>query len=135
MTRFNQVKYNAEASTAEVGSGMIWDDVYEQLLAYNVSVIGARAPGIGVGGFIVAGGGMSLKFYPWPRFIITITGYSYKTNQYGLAADNVVSMEVVLPTGQIKIISHSSHKDLFFALRGGGNNFVLFFPLEYAPNA
>ncbi|THU83073.1 FAD-binding domain-containing protein [Dendrothele bispora CBS 962.96] len=106
MSRFNQLKYNPQTSTVEVGSGMIWDDVYNQLQAHNVSVVGARAPGIGVGGFIVAGG-----------------GYSYKTNQYGLAADNVLSMEVVLPDGLIKTVSRLLDRELFFALRGGGNNF------------
>ncbi|KAJ3791923.1 FAD-binding domain-containing protein [Lentinula aff. detonsa] len=108
MARFNQLQFDAQASTVEVGSGMIWDDVYEQLQAYNVSVVGARATGIGIGGYIVAGG-----------------GYSYKTNQHGLASDNVVAMEVVLPDGEIKTVvgSRLVDRDLFFALRGGGNNF------------
>ncbi|KAJ3993016.1 hypothetical protein F5050DRAFT_1849452, partial [Lentinula boryana] len=108
MARFNQLQFDAQASTVEVGSGMIWDDVYEQLQAYNVSVVGARATGIGIGGYIVAGG-----------------GYSYKTNQHGLASDNVVAMEVVLPDGEIKTVvgSRLVDRDLFFALRGGGNSF------------
>lgn len=55
-----------------------------------------------------------------------LPGYSYKTNQYGLAVDNVVAIEVVLPTGKVKTVTHASDEDLFFALRGGGNNFVRF---------
>ena len=33
-------------------------------------------------------------------------------------------MEVVLPNGQVKTVTASTDRDLFFALRGGGNNFV-----------
>ncbi|KAF9257696.1 FAD-binding domain-containing protein [Marasmius fiardii PR-910] len=106
MTRLNHLEYDKKTSTVEVGAGMIWDDVYAQLHDKNVSVVGARATGLGVGGFIVAGG-----------------GYSYKTNQYGLAVDNVVAIEIVLPNGQIKKISSKQDKELFFAVRGGGNNF------------
>ncbi|KAK7043767.1 hypothetical protein VNI00_008379 [Paramarasmius palmivorus] len=106
MTRLNSLKYDEKTSTVEVGTGMIWDDVYAQLQDKNVSVIGARATGVGVAGFIIAGG-----------------GYSYKTNQYGLAADNVLAIEIVLPSGVIKNISSKQDKDLFFAVRGGGNNF------------
>ncbi|KAF9455883.1 FAD-binding domain-containing protein [Collybia nuda] len=105
MTRFNQITYHAHTNTVDIGSGLTWDQVYAALEPYNVSVVGARATGVGVGGFLLGG------------------GYSYKTNQYGLAVDSIVAMEVVLPTGQVKTITYTSDEDLFFALRGGGNNF------------
>lgn len=56
MTRFNDVVYNADAGTADVGTGLIWDDVYEALAAYNVNVVGGRVPGVGVAGFTLGGG-------------------------------------------------------------------------------
>ncbi|KAJ8078455.1 hypothetical protein PM082_012737 [Marasmius tenuissimus] len=105
MTNFNQVFYQQNTSTVDIGSGLTWDEVYSQLESYNVTVVGARATGVGVAGLLLGG------------------GYSYKTNQYGLAADNIVAMEVVLPDGQVKTVTASTDKDLFFALRGGGNNF------------
>jgi len=43
--------------------------------------------------------------------------------QYGLACDNVVNYEVVLADGSIVNANASSHTDLFFALKGGGNAF------------
>ena len=57
-------------------------------------------------------------------FMSLSKGYSYKTNQYGLSVDSVTEMELVLPNGQVKTITPKSDSDLFFALRGGGNNFV-----------
>jgi len=68
-------------------------------------VVGARATGIGVAGFLLGG------------------GYSYLTSQYGLAIDNIVAYELVLPSGAIVEVTANSHPDLFFALKGGYNNF------------
>ncbi|KAG0696311.1 FAD-binding domain-containing protein [Suillus ampliporus] len=65
---------------------------------YGVNVVGAKV--IGVGG-----------------------GYSYLTNQYGLAIDNVAAYELVLPNGTVTTIASSNDPDLFFGLRGSLNNF------------
>jgi len=34
-----------------------------------------------------------------------VVGYSYKSNQYGLAIDNVAGYELVLPNGTIKHVT------------------------------
>ena len=52
------------------------------------------------------------------------TGYSFKTNQYGLSLDTVVGFNLVLPNGTIAYVTESTHPDLFFGLKGGFNNFV-----------
>jgi len=51
-------------------------------------------------------------------------GYSYKTNQYGLAVDTIVGYNLVLPNGTVAYVTESTHPDLFFGLKGGFNNFV-----------
>ena len=56
MSRFKDVTYDADAGTAEVGAGLIWDDVYEALEPYSVNVVGGRVPGVGVAGFTLGGG-------------------------------------------------------------------------------
>jgi len=45
-----------------------------------------------------------------------LAGYSYKSNQYGLAIDNVAGYELVLPNGTIKYVAQKD-KDLWFGLR------------------
>ncbi|KAJ7621508.1 FAD-binding domain-containing protein [Mycena polygramma] len=105
MARFNQVIFHAESQTVDIGSGLVWDQVYADLEPYNVSVVGGRATGVGVAGLLLGG------------------GYSYKTNQYGLAVDSITAFELVLPSGKVQTITQKSDQDLFFALRGGGNNF------------
>ncbi|KIJ54446.1 hypothetical protein M422DRAFT_24395 [Sphaerobolus stellatus SS14] len=103
--RFNEIDYDPASSTVRVGSGNIWDDVYDKLIPLGATVVGGRVPGVGVAGFTLGG------------------GYSWMTELHGLALDNVVSYELVTPTGQIFNVTAQSHPDLFFGLKGGGNNF------------
>jgi hypothetical protein len=105
MRRFSEVNYDAKTNTVAIGAGMIWDDVYAALEPFAVNVIGGRVPGIGVAGFILGG------------------GYGWKSNQYGLAVDNVKAFELVLPDGCVEEVTELSNPDLFFGLKGGFNNF------------
>lgn len=50
-------------------------------------------------------------------------GISYFSNKYGWACDNVDSYEVVTASGIIINVSQKTFPDLYWALRGGGNNF------------
>ncbi|KAG2064933.1 FAD-binding domain-containing protein [Suillus decipiens] len=105
MYSFSDVVYDSVAQTVTVGTGLVWDDVYVALEQYNMTVAGVKATGIGVGGVALGG------------------GYSFMSNQYGLGLDNVVAFELVLPNGTVADITGSTNPDLFFALRGGFNNF------------
>ncbi|KAG6380802.1 hypothetical protein JVT61DRAFT_5186 [Boletus reticuloceps] len=103
-SRFANVIYDAATQTATIGAGLIWDEVYAALEPYGVNVAGGRVSGIGVAGFTLGG------------------GYSWHANQYGLTIDTVQAFELVLPNGTVTNVNES-HADLFFALRGGFNNF------------
>ncbi len=76
LRRFRKTIFHENNQTVDIGPGLVWDDVYKSLEPYNVSVIGGRLTGVGVGGFTLGG------------------GYSWKSNQYGLAIDNVLEYEV-----------------------------------------
>jgi FAD/FMN-containing dehydrogenase len=56
MSRFNNVIYDPDTQTVRVGTGLTWDDVYSTLDNYNVTVLGGRVSGIGVGGLMLGGG-------------------------------------------------------------------------------
>ena len=47
-------------------------------------------------------------------------GYSWKTNQYGLTIDTIVSFELVLPSGDQLLVTNTSNPDLFFGLKASG---------------
>ena len=48
-----------------------------------------------------------------------LSGYSFKTNQYGLTVDNIARFEIVLPNGSITSVT-SEDEDLWFGLRVSG---------------
>ena len=57
LARFNAFNVDTKAKTVDLGPSLLWDDVYERLDPYGVTVIGGRIPGVGVGGLILGGGG------------------------------------------------------------------------------
>ncbi|KAJ7727580.1 FAD dependent oxidoreductase [Mycena metata] len=105
MRRFSSVTYNSTNATADIGPGLIWDDVYTALEPHGVVVAGGRVGGVGMAGFTLGG------------------GYNWLTNQVGLTVDTVTAYELVKPNGNIVTVTAASDPDLFFALKGGGNNF------------
>ena len=54
-----------------------------------------------------------------------VSGYSFKSSQYGLAVDNVARFELVLPNGTITSVT-SKDEDLWFGLRVSGEARYIF---------
>ncbi|KAJ5673433.1 hypothetical protein N7507_002560 [Penicillium longicatenatum] len=101
----NMVNYKVNDDTIEVQPGMTWYDVYSALDPYGRAAIGGRLKTIGVPGLTLIG------------------GVSYFINKYGFAMDNVVNYDVVLGNGTQAAANSTSNPDLFWALKGGANNF------------
>jgi len=50
------VTFNKDLTVISIGGGAICsEDVYPNLMLHNLSVVGARLPGIGVGAFLTGG--------------------------------------------------------------------------------
>ncbi|KAJ3938291.1 uncharacterized protein N0V96_011536 [Colletotrichum fioriniae] len=101
------ITLSADKKIASIQPGNIWGDVYRELTKSDLNVIGGRIYDIGVGGLTTGG------------------GISYFSNLHGWACDNVESYDVVTATGAIIRASVTQFADLYWALRGGGNNFGL----------
>ncbi|KAI5886885.1 FAD-binding domain-containing protein [Schizophyllum commune H4-8] len=108
MYRFSEVTYDEATENVVVGAGNVWDNVYATLEPLGRMVVGGRVSGVGVAGFTL-GGGMCC--------------YSWKTNQYGLTVDTIQAYELVKPSGEIATVTAESDADLFWALKGGFNNY------------
>ena len=51
--------------------------------------------------------------------------------KYGLASDNLLSVDMVTANGQLLTASATEHPDLFWGVRGGGGNFGVVTSFEY----
>jgi FAD/FMN-containing dehydrogenase len=103
--RLNEVTFDPTSMTVRVGPGNDWQDVHKALEGTNVTVVGGRIGEVGVGGYVVG------------------DGLSFLSTQYGWAANNIVSFEIVLANATIVTASNTTHPYLYRALKGGGNNF------------
>ena len=101
----NAISVDVGRGIASVGPGNRWKNVYEFLEPYGLGVVGGRASPIGVGGLITGG------------------GLSFFSTAHGLACDNVAAFQVVLADSSIVTASATENEDLFWALKGGSNNF------------
>ncbi|KAJ6577762.1 FAD-binding domain-containing protein [Mycena capillaripes] len=105
LAQFNYTTLDASAETVAVGAGTKWISVYTTLNGTGFNVVGGRNPSVGVGGFTLGG------------------GYSWKTNAHGLGIDNLLQVSLVLPNGTATTASAVENPNIFFALKGGFNNF------------
>ena len=64
MYRFSDVVYNADSHTADIGAGLVWDDVYAALAPHGVNVVGGRVSGVGVAGLTLGGGPCCYSWTP-----------------------------------------------------------------------
>ncbi|EUC41651.1 hypothetical protein COCMIDRAFT_29593 [Bipolaris oryzae ATCC 44560] len=105
LEKLNQKSLSPDRSVASIGPGNTWGDIYPWIEQYGREVIGGRISSVGVSGLILGG------------------GISHYSNAYGWACDNVESFEVVTASGEVVTVSADEFPDLYWALRGGGNNF------------
>ncbi|KAF8263463.1 FAD-binding domain-containing protein [Lactarius quietus] len=112
MNRFDTLELNNATGTFVAGSGVILDQAYAFLNSTGFNIIAGRIPTVGISGLTLGG------------------GYSFMSNQYGLTIDNMAAYELVLPNGTVTDVTESN-EDLWFALRGGGNNFGIVTKFTY----
>lgn len=122
LTKMNGITINSDRSSVSVGGGAIWKNIYAALQPMNLTVLGSRVAGLGVGGFLTGG---ELPFHILGRstLINKAGGISFFSPEMGFACDHILNMEVVLANGSIVNASAYENPDLFTALKGGSNNF------------
>jgi FAD/FMN-containing dehydrogenase len=58
-------------------------------------------------------------------------GYGHLSREFGLAADNLRSVEIVTADGRVRTANEDEHEELFWAARGGGGNFGIVTTFEF----
>jgi FAD/FMN-containing dehydrogenase len=99
------IAVDAAAKTARVEGGVLWAELNDAAAAHGLAVTGGAVSTTGVAGYTLGG------------------GLGWLMSKYGLAADNLLALELVTAKGDVLQVDASSHPDLFWAVRGGGGNF------------
>ncbi len=92
-------------SAFKLGAGIEVGELYAAANKYGVTAVGGECKGVGVVGGYIAG-----------------AGHSPLSSKYGMGADQVLSIDVVLPNGRFVTADEKHNTDLFWALRGGGGS-------------
>lgn len=105
LRHMNGVSVNPDAGIATVAGGATMSHLDRATQPHNLATTGGRVSTTGVGGFTLGGGG------------------GWLDRKFGLACDNLVSVDLVTADGRFVTASESENPDLFWALHGGGGNF------------
>jgi len=99
------VEVDPASRTARVEAGARWGEVDPLVQEHGLASPGGTVSTVGVAGYTLGGGA------------------GYLARRYGMAIDNLLSVDVVTADGELRHVSERHHPDLFWALRGGGGNF------------
>jgi FAD/FMN-containing dehydrogenase len=101
------------AGTARAQGGVLWRELNRECAAHGLAVTGGAISTTGIAGLTLGG------------------GLGWLMAKHGLAADNLLSVELVTADGSILNVTEQSDPELFWGLRGGGGNFGVAASFEY----
>ncbi|GMH56625.1 hypothetical protein TrRE_jg9583 [Triparma retinervis] len=102
LTKMKEISYDEASSTVTIEPGSNFDALYALNEETRTQSVGGMCGTVGPVGFSLGG------------------GHGPLIRSYGLGADQIVSVDMILSNGEPLTVTEESDKDLFWALRGGG---------------
>lgn len=96
---------DVDGDVVRVGGGATWGSVGRILADHSLALSSGDTASVGVGGLTLGG------------------GIGWMVRAWGLAADQLVGVQLVTAAGDIVEADDDSHPELMWGLRGGGGNF------------
>jgi FAD/FMN-containing dehydrogenase len=115
LSGLNSLTLDETTGVVTIGPAVKVQDLLDQILVpHGFGGVVGECPGVAEGGFALGG------------------GLGFLSRKYGLGLDNILAARVVLSDGSVIEASESLEPDLFWALRGAGQNmFGVVTQLEY----
>ncbi|MFC0806946.1 FAD-binding oxidoreductase [Ensifer sp. P24N7] len=113
LTPMKSVRVDATTKTAWVEPGATLADLDVETQAFRLALPTGINSTTGIAGLTLGG------------------GFGWITRKFGLTIDNLLSADVVTANGELVRASPTEHRDLFWAIRGGGGNFGVVTAFEF----
>jgi FAD/FMN-containing dehydrogenase len=113
LSRMKGMRIDPVKRTVRVEPGLTWGEVNDDLQEFGLAATGGFVSTTGVSGLTVGG------------------GLGWLVRKYGLALDNLLSVDVVTADGSFLTASSTQNEDLFWGIRGGGGNFGIVTSFEF----
>ena len=113
LSGMRSVHLDPSAGRARAAGGATWGDFDAETQVFGLATTGGLISDTGVAGLTLGG------------------GIGWLTPSYGLACDNLASVDLVLADGKMVAASADENSDLFWGLKGGGGNFGVATSFEF----
>jgi len=105
LSPMKEIHVDPATRTARAQGGVTWAEYNRETQAHGLASTGGVVSSTGIAGLTLGG------------------GFGWLAGTYGLAVDNLLSVQLVTADGRMLTASEREHPDLFWGLRGGGGNF------------
>ncbi|MBR0868447.1 FAD-binding oxidoreductase [Bradyrhizobium sp. YCK136] len=113
LSQMKGIRVDPERRRVRAQGGVTWAELNRETQRHGLAVTGGVVSSTGIAGLTLGG------------------GLGWLMGKYGLAIDNLTSLELVNAQGDMVRTSKTNEPDLFWAARGGGGNFGIATTLEY----
>ena len=113
LSRMKGIEVDPQRKKVRAQAGVTWGELDHETQAFGLATTGGRVSTTGIAGVTLGG------------------GYGWLMRKYGLAIDNLLSVDVVTANGTFLTASAAENEDLFWGIRGGGGNFGIVTAFEF----
>lgn len=113
LSGMKSVRVDPVRRIARAEPGLTWGEFDRETQSFGLATTGGQISTTGIAGVTLGG------------------GWGWLGRKYGLACDNLLSVDIVTADGQLRTASPTENEELFWGVRGGGGNFGVVTSFEY----
>ena len=113
LSRMKSIRVDPVSRTARAEPGVLCGEFDRETQGFGLATTGGICSETGIAGVTLGG------------------GFGWLMRKYGLALDNLMSVDIVSADGQLRKASSTENADLFFGVRGAQSNFGVVTSLKY----
>ena len=113
LSKMKEIKVDVANRTATAEPGVILREFDAATIQHGLATTGGTVSDTGIAGLTLGG------------------GLGWLMGKYGITADNLLSVEMILANGDKVIADENHNTDLYWAIRGGGGNFGIVSKFKY----